>query len=301
MEDDVLNITTRLSRLAPAKINLYLEVSARRLDGYHDIESVMQTVTLFDMITLEKRAADGCGIVIECTKDGIPLDDKNLVYRAARLFFEKVGITECDVTFSIDKHIPMAAGLGGGSSDAATAIMLLNELYGTAMTEDELCALGAKIGADVPFLIKQGISVTRGIGDEFSPCDKLPDCFIVIALAGEGVSTPWAYGRLDEMYDFEVRKVSADKFTKALSEGNIGNIAGQMTNIFESVVLPERKHACRAGQILDGTGALRVMMSGSGPSMLGIFTDEKAARDAVSALTREGVEAYLTKPYYPDN
>lgn len=293
--------TTRASRLAPAKINLYLEVSARRLDGYHDIESVMQTVTLFDTVTLEKRITDGGGIIIECTREGIPLDEKNLVYRAAKLFFEKTEITERDVTVTIDKRIPMAAGLGGGSSDAATMLILLDELYGTDMSEDELCSLGAKIGADVPFLIKQGISVTRGIGDEFSPCDRLPDCFIVIALAGEGVSTPWAYGRLDEMYDFEVRKVSADKFTKALSEGKIEDIAGQMTNIFESVVLPERRYARLSGRILDEVGALRVMMSGSGPSMLGIFTDEKTAKDAVSVLTREGVEAYLTKPYYPDN
>ncbi len=290
---------TTLTRKAPAKINLYLEVSARRADGYHDIESVMQTVTLFDMITLERRTSDGQGIIIKCDRDGVPLDAKNLVHRAAMLFFEKNGITHRDVTFSIGKQIPMAAGLGGGSSDAATALVLLNEVYDTALTENELCVLGAKIGADIPFLIKQGISVTRGIGDEFLPCGRMPDCYVVLACEGQGISTPWAYARLDEMYDFAARNVSTDKFTDALSGGDISRIASEMTNIFESVVLCEHKEAKKIKQTFEENGAVKAMMSGSGPAVFGIFTDENTAASAVKALLKDGTQAFLAKPYYP--
>lgn len=290
---------TTLTRKAPAKINLYLEVSAKRADGYHDIESVMQTVTLFDTITLTVRVPDGCGIVIKCGVEGVPLDARNLVYRAAMLFFERVGITDRDVTFSIEKHIPMAAGLGGGSSDAATALLLLDEAYESALTEDELCALGAKIGADIPFLIKQGISVTRGIGDKFLACEHMPECHIVLACEGAGISTPWAYGKLDEMYDFTVRNVSTDKFTDALSGGDISLIAGQMTNIFESVVLPEHEGARKIKRMLEENGAVKTLMSGSGPAVFGIFTDEGLAAAAAGALAIQGIRAFLTKPYYP--
>ena len=290
---------TTLTGNAPAKVNLYLEVSAKRADGYHDIESVMQTVTLFDTVTLWRRPDDGHGIILKCDRGGVPLDEKNLVYRAARLFFEKMNIAERDVTFFLEKRIPMAAGLGGGSSEAATALTLLNEMYETALSEDDLCALGAKIGADVPFLIKQGISVTRGIGDEFLPCERMPDCFIVLACAGQGVSTPWAYARLDEMYDFSARNVSTERFTDALCCGDISLIASQMTNIFESVVLCEHNEAKKIKQTLEKSGAVKAMMSGSGPSVFGIFTDYGAAADAANALEEQGIQAFLTKSYYP--
>ncbi len=290
---------TTLTRKAPAKINLYLEASAKRADGYHDIESVMQTVTLFDTLTLLRREDDGGGIIIKCDKDGVPLDDKNLVHRAATLFFEATGIADRDVTFLIEKRIPMAAGLGGGSSDAATALLLLDEMYETSLSKDELCTIGAKIGADIPFLIKQGISVTRGIGDKFFSCEKMPECFIVLACEGQGISTPWAYARLDEMYDFEARSVSTDKFTDALNSCDISLIAGQMTNIFESVVLPEHEDARKIKRMLGENGAIKAMMSGSGPAVFGIFTDENTAAGAAAALEKEGIQAFLTKPYYP--
>ncbi len=284
---------------APAKINLYLEVTSRRPDGYHNIDSVMQTVDLFDTLTFTRRERDSRGIILECDDKRVPLDEKNLVYRAAKLFFEHMKANETDITVRLEKRIPMAAGLGGGSSDAATALLALNELYGTGLSVDELCDLGAHIGADVPFCVRQGIAVTRGIGEICSPCAKMPDCFIVIACAGEGVSTPWAYRRLDEIYDYDTREVSSDKLVDALDSGDVAAVASQMTNIFESVVLPEREVARLIRDTLSGAGALKAMMSGSGPSVLGVFADEKTALSAVAALEKQGVAAHLTKPYYP--
>lgn len=284
---------------APAKINLYLEVTSRRPDGYHNIESVMQTVDLFDTLTFTKRERDERGIILECDDVQVPCDEKNLVYRAAKLFFEHTKALEADVTVHLEKRIPMAAGLGGGSSDAATSLLALNELYGIGLSTDELCALGARIGADVPFCVLQGIAVTRGIGEICSPCAKLPNCFIVIACAGEGVSTPWAYGRLDDTYDWDTRDVSSDNLTIALGSGDIARVASQMTNIFESVVLSEREVACLIRDTLSKSGALKAMMSGSGPSVFGIFEDEATANLAVEYLGNQGITAHLTKPYYP--
>ncbi len=292
---------TELQLNAPAKINLYLEVTSRRPDGYHNIESIMQTVDLFDTLTFTRRVRDGRSIILECNDTRVPLDEKNLVYRAAKLFFDHTKADESDVTVYLEKHIPMAAGLGGGSSDAATTLLALNELYGTGLDIDEICALGARIGADVPFCVRQGIAVTRGIGEICSPCAKLPDCFIVVACAGEGVSTPWAYARLDEMYDYETRDVSSDKLASAIESGDITAVASEMTNIFESVVLPEREVARLIRDTLSGAGALKAMMSGSGPSVFGVFADEKTALLAVDALEKQGITAHLTKPYYPAN
>ncbi len=290
---------TEIKLNAPAKINLFLEVTSRRADGYHNIESVMQTVDLFDMLTFTRRERDSRGIILECDDKRVPLDEKNLICRAARLFFEHTGADETDVTVCLEKRIPMAAGLGGGSSDAATTLLALNKLYGAELSTDELCALGARIGADVPFCVRQGIAVTRGIGEICLPCAMMPDCFIVIACAGEGVSTPWAYGMLDEMYDYGTRDVSSDKFVSALGSGDIALAASEMTNIFESVVLPERELARSIRDTLSSTGALKAMMSGSGPSVFGVFADERTARLAVDTLKKQGITAHLTRPYYP--
>ncbi len=284
---------------APAKINLYLEIKAKRQDGYHDIESVMQTVGIFDILTISSCPGEGKTISVECTDESVPCDETNLCHRAAKLFFEAAGIDNYNASIKIEKHIPMAAGLGGGSSDAAAVLILLDELYETGFTRLQLCEIGSEIGADVPFCIMQGISVTRGIGDVFSPCACLPECYFVIACAGEGISTPWAYKRLDEMYDFDAREVSAEAFTAALESGELGCIVSAMTNIFESAVLPVREMARRIRDMLTECGAEGAMMSGSGPSVFGVFKTEQKARLAAEKLSGEGIIAYTCKPYYP--
>ena len=285
---------TELQITAPAKINLWLEIKSRRPDGYHDIESVMQTVSLCDTLTLKK--ADG--IAITCTNDTLDCGETNLCFKAARAFFAAADI-DGGVNIHIDKRIPISGGLAGGSTDAAATLRGLNVLYETGYSAEDLCAIGVKIGADVPFCIRQGIAVTRGIGDRFTEAPRLPDCSIVVACAGEGVSTPWAYGRLDEMYDFAARTVDADDFTRVIAGGRLGDITAAMTNIFESAVLPVRPQAVIIKENLLKSGALGALMSGSGPSVFGIFDNSESADLAVRQLNSLGIAAQCCKPYYP--
>lgn len=290
---------TTLTLRAPAKINLWLDIASKRPDGYHNIESVMQTVSLFDELTISRGEAKHSSrqISVSCSVDSLACDESNLCYRAAQEFFFAAGISSYVVSVHIEKRIPIAAGLAGGSTDAAATLIGLNRLYEAGFDEAALCSIGSKLGADVPFCIKRGISVTRGIGDEFSACPRLPECCILIACDGEGVSTPWAYRKLDEMYDFSSRKASVDAFIELLS-GKLENIAAGMSNIFESAVLPVRERARRIKQAMLDSGALCSMMSGSGPSVFGIFADRESGQIAFEHLSKANIRAFLCEPYY---
>lgn len=287
-------MTSEIIIHAPAKINLWLEIKRRRPDGYHDIESVMQTVTLHDTLTL-KRADD---IILTCSDPTLDCGESNLCHRAARLFFEVSGV-KGGAVIHIEKRIPVAGGMAGGSTDAAATLRGLNQLYGTGYTEKELCGIGVRIGADVPFCIRRGIAVTRGIGEKFADCPRLPACHIVIACDGEGVSTPWAYGRLDEMFDFTAREADADAFVRTVEGGSLAEIAGAMTNIFEAAVLPVREKAVKLREMIRDGGALRALMSGSGPSVFGIFNSKEKAEETVRRLSSLGIAAHLCEPCYP--
>ena len=179
---------------ANAKINLFLEVGLRRADGYHDIESVMQAVTLCDKVTVEAGDGVGRGIALEC--DGLPTDRGNIAYRAAELFCRAAGI-EPHVKIHIEKRIPVAAGLAGGSTDGAAVLYALNAIYDGVLDGKKLHALAARLGADVPFCLDGGTALARGIGEQLSECPVLPDCHILIAKRSEGVLTPEAFRELD--------------------------------------------------------------------------------------------------------
>ena len=285
---------TSIELKAPAKINLWLDITSKRPDGYHDIESVMQTVTLFDRLTIGRSG--GHGINVSCSIKSLACDETNLCHRAAKAFFEKVGF-ENPVSIYIEKQIPIAAGLAGGSTDAAATLIGLNELFSAGLSEAELCALGSTLGADVPFCIRRGISVTRGIGDRFSNCPPLAECFILIACDGEGVSTPWAYHRLDEMYDFSKRQTDVGDFTSKLG-GPLESVASAMSNIFESAVLPVRERAAKLKAAMLEKGALGALMSGSGPAVFGIYSDLTTAQKAAADLRNDGISAFICTPYY---
>ena len=286
-----------ITQKAPAKINLWLEIASRRPDGYHDIESVMQTVDLYDDITLERLPSGGKRqISIDCSVQSLACDESNLCYRAAQLFFDAAGLAHYSVSIAIEKRIPIAAGLAGGSTDAASTLIGLNRLYGTEFTVEHLCALGARIGADVPFCIRKGIRIARGIGEIFSPCAPLPPCTVLLASDGPGVSTPWAYKRLDEMYDFTSRKADAASFAALLNSGDLARIAAGMTNIFESAVLPQRAKACALKEEMLAGGALNSLMSGSGPAVFGLFETDAAAEAVRSRLAEQGIESFVCHP-----
>ena len=266
---------------AYAKINLYLNVTAKRPDGFHDIETVMQTISLYDDLAVSLTLSDKAEVYLSVGGADLPTDSGNIVTRAAELYLAcsgKVG----RVDISLVKRIPVAAGLAGGSADAAATLRALNRLFNSYFSESELLALAAELGSDVPFCLLGGRAVCRGRGEQIEPIASPSDLHFVIAVAdGEQVSTPAAYRALDEMYsDFD---------------GSIKSEAPDMTelyNIFENAVLP----TCFKAEILKKRmvelGAIASLMSGSGPSVFGLFEDESTARAAAEAILKEDARAY---------
>ncbi len=272
---------------AYAKINLHLDVTAKRSDGYHNVENVMQSVSLCDYVTAELN--DTGVITLECDVATVPTGEGNIAYRAAALFFECVG-KECGAHIKIEKHIPMAAGLAGGSTDAAATLVALNRLCGKPMCEGELCELGAQLGADVPFCITGGAAYSDGRGDILHPFPSLPDnAVLLVACGGEGVSTPWAYKLLDtDNNDFEgYIPRGTDKLQDSLESDTPERFAEHIFNLFEASVLPLRPVGAKLKEAMQKGGAVAAMMSGSGPSVYGVFSDTATAervRDEIIAL-----------------
>ena len=282
---------------ACAKINLHLDVVSRAENGYHGVNTVMQSVSLCDSVSV--ALTENGEISVRCDLPSVPCDRKNLAYRAAEMFFERVGAS-CGVDIDIVKRIPMAAGLAGGSTDAAAVFYGLNRLLGEPLPKEALCELGARLGADVPFCIVGGTKFADGFGERLHSFPNMPNCFIVVACAGEGVSTPWAYAALDEKYggfaggNYIPR--STDCLVSALKSRDIRTTAASVYNIFEDVISAERPMVNVIKGCLDSDGALSSMMSGSGPSVFGIFDNENAARLAVANLEKIGVSAYVCEP-----
>lgn len=276
---------------AYAKINLFLEVCEKRPDSYHNIDSVMQSVTLCDIVTVKKANS----ITLSNTAN-LPNDSSNLAYKAAMIFFEYTGINS-GADIHIEKHIPISAGLAGGSTDAAAVLKALNELYATDIDIDTLCALGSKLGADVPFCIKGGTYLTKGIGDEFTECNSLPECWIVISKKGDGISTPYAYGEIDKLREKnDTLFKTSTSIISALQKNNIEEVCKNTFNIFENIVCQIRPLVNEQKMILDKHNAVCSMMSGSGPSVFGIFLTKKDAESALTKLIEYGSQAYICKP-----
>ena len=290
----------KISVLAPAKINLYLDVCAKRADGYHDIESVMQSVSLFDRLTVIQNDTEiGQKISLSCRTPGIPTDEKNLVWRAALRFFEKTGIDVYDVSFILEKKIPSEAGLGGGSSDAAAALLALNRLYETGLPLEELCALGAKLGADIPFCIKKGTVYTTGIGELMVSAPPMPDCAFLIAKPnGKGISTAEAYRAIDAL-PADTEKGAFQTFGKALQACDLLRVSALLYNKFE-LVTPASVGSADLKERFLRTGAYGSLMSGSGSAVFAIYPDVAAARKAKEAFA-EDWEIFLCTPARRDD
>ena len=287
---------------AYAKINLCLDVTARRENGYHEIDGVMQSVTLCDTVTVELEAGESLDITL--TAEGnphMPTDGKNLAVKAAEKLMDAVGM-KGKVHIHIQKRIPMAGGLAGGSTDAAAVLRGLNRMLPKPYSMEELCALGSKLGADVPFCIVGGAMRTRGIGDVLTPVPSMPDCSIVIARRGEGVSTPWAYGKLDELYhNFNADTLRPDsglpQLLTALEKGNLSAVCDSSYNIFEPVVSELQGDVTLLREEMLRHGASLSRMSGSGPSVFGIFSSETQANSACESLRSMGAEAFVCRPF----
>lgn len=272
-----------LKEKAYAKVNLYLEVLDKLSNGYHNIDTVMQTVSLCDGISIACEKCDRVEIVISCNDPDVPCDSTNTVYKAAELFLDKIKVA-ARVTVDIEKVIPMCAGLGGGSADAAAVLRGLNKLYGEKLSLEELCDIGLKVGADVPFCIRGGATVCTGVGEIFTPCDGLnEDLGILIAIGRQGSPTPLAYKRLDGINQRK-RHEGSEGIVEALHKSDTKMICSNLYNAFEKVVLPANSECSRIRRIMSVSGADGVLMSGSGAAVFGIFSDASKMENAKNAL-----------------
>ena len=280
-----------------AKINLHLDITGRRSDGYHEVETVMQSISLCDTVTVSVRTDDA--ITLTCDKDGVPTDESNLAVRAAKLYMDAIGEWR-GLHIDIQKNIPMAAGMAGGSADAAATLRAVNRLFCERMDEQKLCALGAGLGADVPFCIVGGTAYADGRGDRLHDFAPMPDCFLVAACGTEGVSTPWAYRLLDTTYsNFDgtcYTPNTTDALADAVQRQDLYAVAEKMYNVFEAPVLAERFEARELRADMLSCGALGAMMSGSGPSVFGIFDNEEKARAAVEKIAAKGYFSTVCRP-----
>ncbi len=277
----------KITLLAPAKINVCLGVTGKRADGYHDIESVMQTVALFDKVsvTLSENAV-GTKIDVFCPGFDELNGENDIAYGMAQIFFEYTKTENYDVYIEIEKVIPMEAGLGGGSSDAAAVLLALNELTRAELSQAELMELGAKVGADIPFLIHRGTALVGGIGEIITPCRALPEVSVLIAYPkSEKVSTGKAYRAIDEHGKFSAH-ADFERMKAAIEKGDISEVSAASYNIFESV-LPAGSAVFGIKEKMLAHGALMSLMSGSGSAVFGFFPCEKCARRAAEELAND--------------
>lgn len=278
---------------AYAKINLFLDIRSMRENGYHNIISLMQSVSLHDDITVSLLPAEEKSITVVCEGTDLPCNKINLAYRAAELFH-----ADGRISINIVKRIPISAGLAGGSSDAAATLIALNSLTGNKLSTDELCSLGSHLGADIPFCIKGGACLVEGIGEILSPIPSMPQFPIVIAKKGDGMSTPAAYKALDEKFDRFIGYYPRTDKLDILTGNNADeeDLCRGLFNIFETVVEPERPFVTEIKETMLACGAVGAMMSGSGTSVFGIFAKEKDAELARDALLSQGADAHLCYP-----
>lgn len=268
-------------RKAYAKINLGLDVIGRLENGYHVVKMVMQTVGIYDVLTLKKIPS---GIVVTTDNGELPTDDNNLIYKAARLMREAYGITE-GVSIHLEKNIPIAAGMAGGSTDAAGTFLGMNQLFEIGATIQELQELGVKVGADVPYCIMGGTALAEGIGEILSPLPAPPQCHLVVAKPDINVSTKYVYEHLDA--EGVETHPDIDGMIDALEEGDLQGIVSRLGNVLESVTV--KKHAIinTLKQCMMESGAMGSLMSGSGPTVFGIFTDVQKAQKAKEEIEKK--------------
>lgn len=284
-------------RKAYAKINLGLDVIGRLENGYHVVKMVMQTVGIYDVLTLKKIPS---GIVVTTDNGELPTDDNNLIYKAARLMREAYGITE-GVSIHLEKNIPIAAGMAGGSTDAAGTFLGMNQLFEIGATIQELQELGVKVGADVPYCIMGGTALAEGIGEILSPLPASPQCHLVVAKPDINVSTKYVYEHLDA--EGVETHPDIDGMIEALEEGELQGIVSRLGNVLETVTVKKHTIINTIKQCMLENGALGSLMSGSGPTVFGIFTDEQKAQKAKDEIEEKQLakQVFVTNFYNGSN
>ncbi len=273
--------------LANAKLNLSLDVTGKRPDGYHTVEMVMQSVDIFDTVTVQKTDS---GIELVCQDNDLPMGADNLAYKAAAVFFDETGI-DGGTAIRLKKRIPIAAGLGGGSADAAAVLTALNELYGKPLEDEEMAELALKLGADVPFCLVGGTQLAEGVGSILSPLPQLTGCAFVVVKTGVKPSTAEMYSRFDKLDEADIIRPRTQSLVDAICEGENKDVGRYMSNVFDALW-----DFSSIKEIMSDSGATGVLVSGSGPSVFGFFPDPDDAKDAYDRLKDEYDEVFLCEP-----
>ena len=276
-----------VQELAAAKVNLLLSVGQKRPDGYHDLVSIMQTVGVYDRLTI--TSGTGAPMELVCRNADLPAGEGNLAYDAAVKFFSYTGIENTGVRIELDKQLPMQAGLGGGSADAAAVLRGLARLYAPQLAAAELERMAAALGSDVPFCIRGGTALIRGRGERVEPLPPLPRCFFVLVKPSLSFSTGRMYGLIDSRGLCEAS--SGGEMIAALGRGDLAEVCRLMDNTFERVLPPDSAVFAIRRRLLE-LGALGAMLSGSGSAVFGIFTEEEEARSAAGLLRASYPETF---------
>lgn len=272
-----------------AKINLTLDVTAKRADGYHDMVMIMETVDLCDILRFSHT---GQGVRVSSNLSFLPENDGNLAAIAANRFAQATGAAVEPLTIEIEKHIPVCAGTAGGSSDAAAVLRYLDRTLGTALSRDRMEQLGASVGSDVPYCIYGGTALAQGRGEVLTPLPRLPRCAIVLCKPSFSISTPALFAQMDRCK--VTRRPDTKGVLRALEEGDLVGVARRLYNVFEDVLLPRQKRTVEEIKhtLVDG-GALGATMTGTGPTVFGLFHDEGQARETWERLRESYPDTFL--------
>ena len=280
--------TAQLKSLA--KINLGLDVIGRRENGYHDVRMVMQTIYLYDDVTVKKTEEPG--IVVKTNLSYLPVNEDNIAYKAAKMLIDEFGI-EQGVEITLNKHIPVAAGLAGGSSNAAAVLVGMNRIFDLKLSQKDMMERGVKLGADVPYCVMRGTVLAEGIGEVLTPLPPMPKCYILIAKPGINVSTKVVYEKLDSK-PIE-NHPDIDAIIEGLEQSDVYKVAASLGNVLEAVTIEDYPIIEDIKDAMKEAGALNAMMSGSGPTVFGIFDDKKIAKEAKEKIKAMGIakQVYL--------
>lgn len=281
---------------AYAKINLALDVIGKRPNGYHDVRMIMQTIRLYDKVAIKR--IQNSDIIVKTNLHYLPTNENNLVYAAAKLFLEKQNITE-GVHINLEKRIPVAAGMAGGSTDAAATLWGLNEMFETKLTTQELMELGVKLGADVPYCLLRGTALSEGIGEILTPLRNAPPCLCLIVKPPVSVSTKFVYENL--VLNNETNHPDIDGMLDAINTGSLQKVSSLLGNVLETVTLKEYPQIRQIKEDILSLGAKGALMSGSGPTVFGIFDDRKVAEKAFYhfKVGEYGKQTFLTSFFHP--
>lgn len=281
---------------AMAKINLGLDIIGKREDGYHEVRMIMQTIRMYDVLEIRKKTSPG--ISLSTNLPYIPCDERNLVYKAAKILMDEFHVEE-GLSMKLTKSVPVAAGMAGGSSDAAAAFVGVNRLFHLGLSEEELMKRAVQVGADVPYCVMRGTALAEGIGEKLTRLPDLPGCYILIGKPGINVSTRTAYENLD-LNEIR-RRPDIDGMIRDIKNKDLYSMTGKMENVFEPGIMAKYPVIREIRDLMEKQGALKAMMSGSGPTVFGIFDDAGKMQNAARALKKSGLAktVFATRTYKP--